>query len=226
MNRVDLTVDGYEVSAFSPGQGSGSPVIYTHFAVDEAEAVCSLLKEENLVLISIQGIDWNCDMSPWPAKRAFREGGDFSGGADAYLEKLTKTLIPATEESLGLAPKKRMIAGYSLSGLFSVYVLYKTELFLSAASMSGSLWYDGFLNFIRSNRPVRVPERMYFSLGDKERFTKNSRFAAVEDCTREVSERMAALGATTVFERNPGNHFENVPERVARGIRWLIRDNC
>ena len=29
-------------------------------------------------------------------------------------------------------------------------------------------------------------------------------------------------GYDTIYEKNPGGHFSNVEERLAKGIRWML----
>jgi predicted alpha/beta superfamily hydrolase len=87
--------------------------------------------------------------------------------------------------------------------------------------MSGSLWYDGFLDFMEQSRPARLPEKVYFSLGDRESKIKNRRFAAVEECTIKAYNLIQSLGTNTLFEWNTGNHYVNVPERIAKGLKWI-----
>lgn len=36
-------------------------------------------------LAAIENIDWNREMTPWPAQAVMRRGEDFAGEADAYL---------------------------------------------------------------------------------------------------------------------------------------------
>ncbi len=220
ITKRKIEVGKYEVDIFLPEHAENCPIVYTHSAEEEIAGVPELLRHP-AVLVRIGGICWERDLSPWPAERAFRGGVVFSGGADAYLEDLTERIIPETEAALGFAPSRRMLAGYSLAGLFTIYAMYKTTAFVRGASMSGSLWYDGFLDFMRERTPETVPERFYFSLGDRERITKNSRMAAVEDRTREAERILGGLGAETVFERNAGGHFADIPARMARGIDWI-----
>ena len=80
---------------------------------------------------------------------------------------LTHQIIPFTEEKLGYVPKFHGIAGYSLAGLFALWSVYQTDLFDWAASISGSLWFDGFLEFMKANTPK--VKFIYFSLGIKKK---------------------------------------------------------
>lgn len=220
MKKSKIIVNIHPVSIFSPGSGE-CPVVYTHFPDEQAEEVAAALGGTRLALVSVGGVDWDRDLSPWPAPKVFRDRDDFAGGADAYLKELTENIVPAAEAELGFSPRCRVLAGYSLAGLFAVYAPYRTDIFCRVASMSGALWYDGFLDFMKNNRPLRLPERTYFSLGDRESRVRNKRLAAVQSCTAGAENLMRTLGAETVFERNSGNHFVDVPERIAKGIRWV-----
>lgn len=106
------------------------------------------------------------------------------------MDVLTHQIIPYIEEKLGYVPKFCGIAGYSLAGLFALWSVYQTDLFDRAASISGSLWFDGFLEFMKANTPK--VKFIYLSLGDKEKAAKNPRLAAVEDCTAQAAELLRA----------------------------------
>ena len=171
-------------------------------------------------VVSAEVPDWNRDLSPWKAERVFRKGDEFAGGAEKFLSGLTE-IVTEAEKVLGFSPEFRGIAGYSLAGLFAVWALYRTDLFNRAASMSGSLWFDGFGVFITDRPPVKVPEKVYLSVGEREKQTKNVRMAQVEACTMQTAEIFRRYGSDVQFERNPGGHFDEVPGRIERGLRWI-----
>ena len=223
MKKTIVTINHYTVTVFSPEEAAVRPIVYTHFSADTIEAVAQLLEPIPVSLAAIDGIVWNRDLSPWPAGRAFRGEEDFAGEAEHYLKDLTENIVPAVEATLPVSPSFRAIAGYSMAGLFAVYALYHTDLFTQAASVSGSLWYDGFTEFMKTNQPVKVPERVYFSLGDRESAVRNQRLAMVGSCTAEAKQVLQELGAETIFEWNTGNHFAEVPERMAKGISWICQ---
>ena len=204
-------------------------LIYFHGAQEEQRLPEELLEAANTACVCISGEDWNRDLTPWPAEGVFKRGENFGGKADAYLALLTETIIPRTEEALALIPRFRALAGVSLAGLFSVYAAYRTDLFSRIASISGSLWYDDFLAFMRTHRPSGRLERAYFSLGDRERKTGNRRMARVEDCTLEAVKLLRETlgdggGERVFFEYNPGNHFADPEGRMEKAFRWLLRE--
>ncbi|OFV69600.1 putative esterase [Acetobacterium wieringae] len=221
MNKI-IEIGKRHVTVMADPKATSDSIIYLHMAGAELSDLAVKQAGVDAVLVAIDQVDWNRELSPWPAPRAFKGGADFGGGADAYLTELTETIIPAVEASLGLTPACRVLAGYSLAGLFALYAIYRTDLFTRVGSISGSLWYDGFGDFILKNQPLQIPERAYFSLGDKEKITRNSRLGVVEDQTIAAEQQLCSLGAETIFELNPGNHFDDARGRLARGLQWLV----
>ncbi len=106
--------------------------------------------------------------------------------------------------------------------MFALWCGFRTDLFRGLASVSGSLWYDGFADYVRDNEMSPAVRSIYISLGDREKNAKNPRMAAVEEASRAVAALLREkTGLPAVFELNPGGHFRDVPERIARGIRTL-----
>ncbi len=50
----------------------------THLSSDVAEAIAELLVDTNTILVAIDGVDWDCDLTPWPAA----EGNHFANIPD------------------------------------------------------------------------------------------------------------------------------------------------
>lgn len=90
-------------------------------------------------------------------------------------------------------------------------------LFESVGSVSGSLWYDGFLEWMKTREEFHC-DRYYFSLGNKEKDGKNKRLSVVEDATLEAIELLKSKGKEVFFEYNEGNHFGPLIERIEKAI--------
>ena len=173
-------------------------------------------------LLVVGNIDWNHDMSPWYMPSTYSKEKSFSGDADEYLKLLIEEILPKTKELIEGEPKFTGIAGYSLAGLFAVYATYKTDVFDRVASMSGSLWFSNFIEYFKRNDYKRLPDKIYFSLGDKEANTRNPVLKTVQDKTIELSEYFKSLGAEVIFELNQGNHFTDTIFRSAKGIKAIL----
>ena len=191
----------------------------------EAAQAASLLVDLPCAVVCIPCRDWNLDLSPWPAPAVFGKE-DFGGGADAFLRQLLDACIPSIQQEAtsvyGGCSLSLGICGYSLAGLFALWAAMRCDRFRFVASVSGSLWYDGFEDWFAEHASQLQVERAYFSVGDKEKRTRNLRMACVEDASRGIAEKMALLGIQSTFELNPGNHFQQVPERLSKAIHWLM----
>ena len=277
--------------------GAGGPVIWMVCDFDLAAQASALLPEGAATVAAVEGVDWNRELTPWPAPPVARGQPEFGGGADTLLGELAGRILPEVEAEL--RPSARWIAGYSLAGLFAVYAALSTRLFARVASVSGSMWYPGFSDWIAagahsskdgaaargvrlempsatdapavstedsssvaqpamsstadvpvasptdsldvalSARPLALdvptaesgrgamraqflPERAYFSVGDRERFGRNPAFRTVEDDARRIAAALDACGVRTRFETRPGGHFCDPAGRIARAVRWLL----
>lgn len=170
----------------------------------------------NFVVVS--GVNWEEDLTPWKAPGL--KGGEFAGRAQHFLETLNADLFFNLEASLRLPKPDRSIVGVSLSGLFAVWASLSMPLFSSVGSVSGSLWYDGFLKWMKENTDT-VTVRYYFSLGDKEKDGKNRRLASVEESTLAAVDLLKSVGKEVTFEYNEGNHFGPLIERIEKAIKTL-----
>lgn len=200
-----------------------APLLLTFLQPHEADAVASLLKAD-VVLMSLDRSDWEHAFSPWPAPRAFKKAPDFSGGATETLARLA-ALLPVVEQRLGLQPRWRGIAGYSLAGLFAAWSAYHDSPFQRVACVSGSLWFDGWADFATSRLLQTPPARAYFSLGDSEKNSRHPRMATVENATRATACHWLQQGIRTAFALNPGGHFDDIAARTAAAINELARDD-
>ena len=173
--------------------------------------------QANFVVIS--GVNWEEDLTPWKAPGL--KGGEFAGKARYFLDMLKADLFFNLEASLRLPKPDRSIVGVSLSGLFAVWASLCMPLFSTVGSVSGSLWYDGFLEWMKEHRDTAT-ERYYFSLGNKEKEGKNKRLASVEEATLEAVDLLKSVGKEVIFEYNEGNHFGPLIERIEKAIKAIL----
>ena len=218
----EFAIDGKTVRLLM-GKDLESPVIYLHTFSDEADDIWKELEKigsSGFSLVSVSGLDWNSDMSPWPASPIFRNSNPFLGKANEYIRFLTDEIIPESEKEMRNIPW-RGIAGYSLAGLFALYTLYRTNLFSRVASISSSLWYPEVYEYMTSCKMQRKPDCIYFSLGNKEKRSKNPYLRNVEANTLKIRNYCESLGIDTCFTLNEGNHYEDSEKRIALGLSWI-----
>lgn len=208
-----------------PSAEADRPIIYLHTFSEEGDRVYEALQEcrcPDFTLVAISGLNWDHDMAPWDIPPISADDTPCTGGADEYLRLLLDQIVPKAEEQIRGRALWRGISGYSLAGLFAIYSLYQTENFSRAASMSGSLWFPGFAEYVCSREMKQRPEHLYFSLGDAERKTKNPYLKIVQEQTEKIERFYRDKGIDTCFRLNPGNHFKDGTQRTAAGIAWLL----
>ena len=199
-------------------------VIMPVFDGDEADGI---INEASLCdtgflfyLLFVSVPDWNRDLSPWKAD----EPSYFAGGGADYLDFVTGPVLDETMRSAGnIDPARLGIIGYSLAGLFSLWSAYRTDLFKTAASCSGSLWYDGFVGFMRSSG-VKRKMSVYLSLGVREERSRNRFFSLIGDRTREALEILKSDNNVedAVLTMNPGGHGTDAEKRVCEALKWCL----
>lgn len=189
----------------------------------DMEKVIALLNNagaQNYFLCAYEANDWNSDFSPWEVPPVFRKE-DFCGKGKYTLEFLKNKLIPHIEITYPETTNaKRVIAGYSLAGLFCLWASCKED-FDGAISCSGSLWFPGWLEFLAKTTLSNKDFKFYLSLGDKESKTKNKIMAKVDENTLKTVEFLSNTGHCQ-FEWNPGNHFNNSEERMAKAFLYFL----
>lgn len=183
---------------------------------------CQQVGCEGFNLVTISGLHWNQELSPWPVETVVSKNDNFAGEAGQWLPLLTDEVLPQVERLLDAPPAWRMLAGYSLAGLFAVWAAFQTDLFTRILSASGSMWYPGWLEYAAEYQLVADVQGIYLSVGEQESTSRNAVLQTVGERTQAIAALMAERGIPSKFELNPGNHFKNPPLRVVKGIKWLL----
>lgn len=224
LNKEKFNIIDKEVTLYKSSDTNAPLIVFNTFEGDGEDVYKELQNMgcTSINLLVVGNIDWNHDMSPWYMSSIYSKEKSFSGGADEYLKLLIDEILPKAKELIEGEPKFIGISGYSLAGLFAVYAMYKTDVFDRVVSMSGSLWFSDFIEYCKRNDYKRLPDKIYFSLGDKEANTRNPVLKTVQDKTIELSEYFNSLGTEVIFELNPGNHFTDTILRSAKGIKAIL----
>ena len=111
------TISGLSIHA-QMSSVAGVPVVYLLGDVADNSPVQI---REGVSLVSV-GVDlWEENFSPWCAPRVFAKGPNFGDGAQKTLDTLINQVIPWAESELTEPPAYRVLVGYSLAGLFSLW---------------------------------------------------------------------------------------------------------
>ena len=226
---MDFKIDDKQIEIFcKKTENKKIPVIILNTYSSEGNKVweeCTNLYTKDFILVAISKLSWNDDMTPWKCPSLYKGDSSCGGYADKYLELIENKIIPKVQEFIKNKLQKEIeyygIAGYSLGGLFALYSAYKTDVFKRIASASGSMWYPNFAEYVKANEISKNIDKIYFSLGNKEKNSKIKILKTVEDKTKEIYDYLSN-NINTIYEENEGNHFQDEILRMAKGIKWIL----
>ena len=186
---------------------------------DFDDGLKGLSEKHGVSIVVLEDVNWNDDLTPWPAEGVFKKAKPFGGKAAAFLNKLTHEIIPNTERDLGIENAERTLLGVSLSGLFAVWSTFNTDAFANIISISGSLWYDGFVEWMKEQTSSPQMEKVCMLLGEKEKNSKEKRMSTVEERTVAAANILKAKShAAVLFELVEGTHFSPIMPRLQRAF--------
>ena len=169
------------------------------------------------------------DYTPWPLLASDTLLMDFGGKSEEHLSFIKTCVVPFCESEYGFASsaEKRVIGGYSLGGLFSLYAAVNTNLFGTALSCSSSLWFPDFLDYLKEHPFKAAHPKLYMSVGDQEGTTATNLTADQTLNTialKDFYEPKFQPGDFK-FTLEVGNHGNNISGRAWRAIEW-VEENC
>ena len=227
MEIKELTFGHRRVCLYRLVEGT-APLVYSidyHENGQLLMAACKQVDCQGFNLVTISGLHWNQELSPWAVETVVSRDDRFTGGAPETLSLLTSEVVPQIESLLDTPPAWRLLAGYSLAGLFAVWTAFHTDLFSRILSASGSMWYPGWLDYAHEHELAVPLQGAYLSVGELESTSRNAVLHTVGERTQAMATLLSERGIPTKFELNPGNHFKNPPLRVIKGLKWLLENS-
>ena len=225
------TISGLSIHA-QMSSVAGAPIVYLLGDVADNSPI---QVPEGISLVNV-GVDlWEENFSPWCAPRVFTKGPNFGDDAQKTLDTLINQVIPWAESDLTEPPAYRVLVGYSLAGLFSLWagvsqhgaphVDAPVATFQRIGAVSGSFWFPGLLDYVDQQLRGGVVglTHAYLSLGDREARTPNPQIMHVRENAELLASKLESAGITSTFELNRGNHFQNVEGRMQKALDWLVK---
>ncbi len=224
MEKRNFECSRRNVTLYCSEQIDSPLIILNNYSGDGSSVIGAMRKIETpeCNLLVIGNLEWDHDMTPWYCPPITENDTPCTGGADEYLDLLLNNILPEALNMLEGKPSFIGIAGYSLAGLFALYAMYRCNIFDRVASMSGSLWFPEFKEFVFSQEVKKKPGRLYLSLGDREAKTRNPFLKTIQENTEAIFEHYKRIGLDVVWELNPGNHFKDAALRSAKGIKSIL----
>lgn len=191
------------------------------------ERLAEIAQDMPPMLLFSAPASWESDYTPWPSP-ALPGRAAFTGQAQQHLDFLLQALrMLEAEFPVSTLTHQRAMAGYSLGGLFTLWAMQQASQAAGIGhfgSISGSLWYEGFIGYLRTHLPARGT-RATISLGKSEARAGPGRMGCVGERTRETVQILKrALGADQVdFIFNRGGHFTGITSRWRKALDAFVQ---
>lgn len=211
----DIMNDAYQVDIYFPPSfdpDNSYPVVYLmdgNVLFNQTAGIIDELIIYNQIPSTVLiGVGHNEDLSElsygeqrtrdytYPSDKGYDDFFDIeTGKANLFYQALTEEIIPKYELEYSINPESRTLAGHSLSGFFTCYVLFdhynNSTQFENYLCASPSLWYgDAYifksLQEIIDNS-ITLDAQIYMTVGDLEGVTMNTHFEAMESKLNEHS---------------------------------------
>lgn len=164
------------------------------------------------------------DYTPWSAPAIMGGLPDFGGLGDGYLNFLANGLKPHIDAIYRTlpGPSDTSVIGASLGGLISLYAIYRQDCFGCAVSISGSLWYPGFVSFMQNNTPRRTDVRVLLLSGRTEGAGDPPPLHNSVKCLQRacliLKKQLPHQDIPIIWD--DGSHGDNLDLRFKKALQW------
>lgn len=224
LKEIKQVIEDHKITLSIPKEKGSYPIYYL-FANDyhDREEIVSMLGDAGIILCFIEVSDWEGSMTPWPAESLFKKAPDFLGEADRFIEEFqqVKDFVKATlPEEIVISSSH--VVGFSLSAIFSLYLVSREEGFQSVVAISPSAWYEGLFTYFRDHPMPSSLKAIYLSLGIEEADHSNEKIASVEERTLKLQELFQEQAMRVFLSCDQGDHYDLITERMVAGIQWSL----
>lgn len=238
---IHTNFTGREVCIYLPPSYAtlveGFPVVYVQdggylFREGLSKLKLMMRKKElrEVILVGIGSDNRNDEYTPWFAKAATAGFIDFGGQGINYLDFLANELKPYIDGHYRTMcnPENTAIVGASLGGLISIYAAYlHPQVFGRIASISGSFWYEDFIQFMRSTHIVHCGRRIYMDVGALEGTDKKNIQKDMVIKTQQAYEVLLNQGFSLercrfVIEEGADHEHSLFIRRFPIALQWLF----
>lgn len=168
---------------------------------------------------------WNDVLTPWAEPPEAPTYPPFAGKAKEFLDLLLSKIVPAAEEACQTSANvNKDLIGVSLSGLFTLWQWIQDDTFRNIASLSGSFWYHGFIEWFESQQLPHKAGKAFFLLGVDEPKAHVVAYRSVGVDTEKIVSLLKEAGVDVEFEWVPGNHFSRPLHRALQAFDHLYPD--
>lgn len=223
-----------------PDRDYAYPVLYVQDgnsliveSIDELESRFSTGALPELLLVGIEPLHRLDEYTPWSAPPLVEGRPGFGGDGDAYLAFLIHQVKPYVEAQYRVqnGPSHTGMIGASLGGLISMYAAFKYgDVFGLIGSISGSYWYPGIIDFMRSHslETTADKQRFYLSVGTKEGEGKTNVQKDMMPLTFQAFDTLLVHGVPPenirfMLDTDAVHCQASFVERFPEAVEWLFK---
>lgn len=209
---------------------SDSVPFHTVIVQDGSYLFDKLVEEypSNVMFVGVEPVERNREYTPWIEDVS---GQHYGGEAEQYLDLLEFELIPYLKERYHIFDESEYltIGGGSFGALLSIYALAtRPHLFGKYLVMSASMWYPGFIDFLKKADNIEYPRDVYWYVGELEGAEYPNILKNMVPCTKEgveiLEEKLVNPDSRLTFVTHPeGIHRHHFFETYfAEGINKIL----
>ena len=220
-----INISGFRCDCVAyPGSSTVTYLLYPALEPFSEEWVTKISKTHavSVCVVYVPADKWNDVLTPWPEPGEAKGFEPFAGEAPKFFDLLVKEIVPECETSLEIPTiKSRDLIGVSLSGLFTLWQWLQHDTFRNIGSLSGSFWYDGFMEWFQKQPIPEKKGEAYFLLGVEEPKAHIKAYRSVGENTEAIVERLKQNNIRVSFDWVPGNHFSDPVHRATMAFDAL-----
>lgn len=235
-----IQVADYVLNAYLPPSYDGYrkfPVLYMqdggNLFLDNVSPIESFFKAgtlKEMMMIGIVPHNRLDEYTPWYLPALDSRYPNFGGKGEAYLDFLVQEIRPFINNQYCtlLERENTGIMGFSLGGLISMYAasLYP-EIFGRIGSLSGSFWYEGFLEYLRAADSSYLESRIYIDAGELEGKNKSSIQGNMVENTEMIPEilqrkNLKPHNCRLMIHQSMDHNYIHFIKRFPAAIKWLF----
>lgn len=170
------------------------------------------------------------EYTPWFAKALTPRFKDFGGQGDQFLSLVVEELKPYIDNHYHTlqGPQGTALMGASLGGMISLYGASKyPEVFGKVGSLSASLWYEGFMDYMEALPKLPRGMKVYLDVGTLEGVGKESVQVMMVPNTLRLYQMLKEKAwsedqVKLVLEEGAHHHQQFFTRRLPGAVRWLF----
>lgn len=189
------------------------------------------LKE--FLLVGIESKKRIDEYTPWYSKALVEKGEDFGGKGKEYLSFIVEELKTYIDGKYNTKNDKENtgIIGASLGGLISLYAAYiYPNIFGKIGAISPSLWYEGFIDFMKEQDLQVSDNKLYMDVGSQEGLTKETMQKFMVKRVQQGYKILLSKGFTKknsklILDKGAVHGEEAFTRRFPYALQWLFPVN-